>query len=270
MFVAALRRAAAFTYPYVGLRRDRDGEVYSVVGAFVVLNRDGWIVTSAHIVQEILGLDGGGPVGAEQHADPSPSPHTELWALPRFTEVRTQLTTVHVNRVSDLAVARLEPFEATSVPGFPVLRNARSAPIEQGESVCRLGFPFHTVHATYSQETDEFDIDAGAFPVPRFALDGIVSRFNVHREPGGSAATFIETSTPGLRGQSGGPLLDVVGRVCGIQSHTVHLDLGFDAQYTSPGAAGGVERQFLNVGAAAHVDELLALLDDKGIAYEAG
>lgn len=38
---------------------------------------------------------------------------------------------------------------------------------------------------------------------------------------------FIETSTPRLRGQSGGPIFDVNGAIWAIQSQTHHLKLGF-------------------------------------------
>ena len=137
-------------------------------------------------------------------------------------------------------------------------------------SVCRLGFPFYDVPARYNEERDEFVLDDRAFPVPRFALDGIVARFNRRiAEDGVSSALYIETSTPGLRGQSGGPLLDTSGRVCGVQSHTTHVDLGFDAQYaTQDGVV--TERQFLNVGAATHVDEVRALLDSADVKYQVG
>ena len=110
----------------------------------------------------------------------------------------------------------------------------------------------------------------GAFPVPSFALDGIVSRFRrVTADDGSAQATFVETSTPGLRGQSGGPLLDAAGRVCGIQSHTIHLDLGFDAQF-SAGDGVACERQFLNVGESTHVADVIALLDEVGVHYQLG
>jgi hypothetical protein len=44
------------------------------------------------------------------------------------------------------------------------------------------------------------------------------------------AAKFVEMSSPGLRGQSGGPRFDVNGMVWGLQSRTQHLALGFSPQ----------------------------------------
>ena len=75
---------------------------------------------------------------------------------------------------------------------------------------------------------------------------------------------FIEVSTPGLRGQSGGPVFDTEGRVCGIQSHTSSLPLGFSPKIEH-GGHKTVENQFINVGFASHVKEVLDLLRDNGI-----
>jgi hypothetical protein len=43
--------------------------------------------------------------------------------------------------------------------------------------------------------------------------------------PANRKVKFIETSTPGLRGQSGGPLFDAKGEIWGIQSRTNFLEL---------------------------------------------
>ena len=273
MFVDAINMATAFTSPYVGLRRRANGEVFSTIGTFIVVNADGWILTSGHIVDEIQschGIEAGEAsmetVAEEQRAG-MVSEHLELWALPGFAESGLRLAEAHVNRIADIGLCRLDRFDPASVRRYPVFRDSARAPVEQGMSVCRLGFPFVEMPATFDESRGEFDLSSGSFPMPRFALDGMVSRFNRHfADDAASSALFIETSTPGLRGQSGGPLLDVEGRVCGIQSHTSHLDLGFDAQYFIEGEIV-LERQFLNVGVATHVDEVRALLDRVGVSH---
>lgn len=270
MFAEALRSATGFTYPYVALRQSASGNVYSMLGAFVVVNPAGWIVTSAHIVEELLAAQrsaeadrpNGGP---EERV----TQRSEIWALPGFESTHPQLTGGRVNPAADLAVGRLEPFDATSISAYPVLRDNARAPLMQGEGVCRYGFPFHAVKATTDGQGG-FRVAEDAFPVSSFALDGIIARFNRRALTPGSSGLFIETSTPGLRGQSGGPLLDRAGRLCGIQSHTAHLDLGFDAAYTDAEGKAVTERQFLNVGLASHVDEMRALLDAAGATYELG
>lgn len=268
MFAHAIKVASQFTEPYVGLRLRENGDVFTTMGAFIVINPDGWILTSGHIVSEILARRNGAQ--GESGGPDQICAHSDIWAVPGFMDTPAQLVKAHVNAVADVALCRLEPFDATNISAYPVFRDTAVAPIEQGMSVCRLGFPFCDMPARYRHESGEFALEEHAFPVPRFALDGIVARFNRRfTEDGSTSALFIETSTPGLRGQSGGPLLDVDGRVCGIQSYTTHVDLGFDAHYTAD--TGLVtERQFLNVGAATHVDEVRALFNSAGIAYRRG
>jgi hypothetical protein len=271
VFTQSIEIASGFTSPYVGLRRRADGEVFTTIGAFVVLDADGWVLTAGHVVDEILAAQTGNEMAGDAgEGGGGVTAHTELWAVPGFMSTRPRLVEAQVNRVADIGVCRLEPFDPEAICAVPVLRDTLRAPIEQGMSVCRLGFPFCDVPATYDTDRDEFTFDERAFPVPRFALDGIVARFNRRfGDDGTTSALYIETSTPGLRGQSGGPLLDTAGRVCGVQSHTAHIDLGFDARY--PTDVGTVtERQFLNVGTATHVDEVRAMLDAVGVKYRLG
>jgi S1-C subfamily serine protease len=270
MFTQAVRTAAQFTFPYIGLRRRRCSHVYSTMGAFMILNAEGWVLTSSHLVDEILAIEREVQASAQTTGDQVCTEHAEIWAVPGFGETRPRLAEVTVRPLADLALVRLEPFDATVVGQFPLLRDVTRAPVEQGMSVCRLGYPFHDIAADWNAERKEFALGPEAFPVPSFVLDGIVARFHrVSSDTGGESATFIETSTPGLRGQSGGPLLDVEGRVCGVQSHTTHLDLGFDAGFQA-GETTVTERQFLNVGAATHVSEVIALLDQVGVRHALG
>jgi Trypsin-like peptidase domain len=270
MFAQAIRSASHFTFPYVGLRRRECGQVYSTIGAFVILNPAGWAITSAHVVNEILAVqrEADEGVGSAPPGDHGVCvDHAEIWVLPGFEATRPRLTQAVVRPIADIAAIKLEPFDGSTVAEYPVLRDCTRHPISQGTSVCRLGYPFHDIKAGWDDDRTEFSLPTGAFPIPSFALDGIVSRFHrVSGEDGNPGATFIATSTPGLRGQSGGPLLDANGRVCGLQSHTTHLDLGFDAQF-SAGDEVVSERQFLNVGAATHVDEVRAVLEEAQVEY---
>ena len=271
MFTHAIEVATGFTNPYVALRRRACGDVLSSLGAFIVVNSDGWIVTSAHIIEEILSQERIRETATEEDSDPQRVvAHSEIWAVPGFMARPARMVEAHVKRVADLGLCRIEPFTGEGISEYPVFRDAVTAPISQGMSVCRLGFPFFDVAASFSEERNQFSLDQGAFPIPRFALDGVVARFNRRvSDDGQASAIYIETSTPGLRGQSGGPLLDTNGRVCGVQSHTAHLDLGFDAQF-SVGSQVVTERQFLNVGAATHVDEVRELMDSVDVKYRLG
>lgn len=288
MFKKACEQAIRYTYPYVGLRRKHSGSVFSSVAAFMVLNEEGWCITAKHIFEEIMRAQKSiaGVVTIEkalqtlrnqkggkakhrtreikklegQKAD-SLSNHAEIWASgANWVNVKPRSIEIRMHPVGDFAAFKIVPFTTVDDQAYPLFR---SESLALGLSVCRIGFPWHTVEADFTN--DNFDVKSG-FPAPLFVLEGIVSRFAVDQRQDGSQCTYIQTSSPGLRGQSGGPLFDAEGRLCGLQSSTTHLDLGFDAKYERDGKPK-VERQFLNVGQAVRVDEISKFLDSQGIAY---
>ena len=84
----------------------------------------------------------------------------------------------------------------------------------------------------------------------------------------------IELSTPGLRGQSGGPLFDVNGVIYGMQSATLTLPLGFD-QESRVIKVKGVDKKvndysFIHLGRCVHVDILKSFMDSLGVKYQVG
>ena len=81
----------------------------------------------------------------------------------------------------------------------------------------------------------------------------------------------IEMSTPGLRGQSGGPLFDPGGKIYGMQSATSHLHLGFDIrdkEIIHDGKKSKVSNYpFLHVGICVHVDKIKTFLAEHKIEF---
>src|SRR5437868_11453644 len=54
MFSRALGTMTKFTLPVIFTRQFRKGQLASSLGSFVVVNRDGWIVTADHVVADML------------------------------------------------------------------------------------------------------------------------------------------------------------------------------------------------------------------------
>ena len=98
-------------------------------------------------------------------------------------------------------------------------------------------------------------------------MDGMITRFVGEN----GEITGIELSTPGLRGQSGGPLFDTEGTVYGMQSHTMHLHLGFDMKdhdvITKFGAEKISNYPFLHVGRCIHASQIKKFLRENGVEY---
>jgi len=168
---------------------------------------------------------------------------------------------------ADLAIGRLEPFDGSSLPQYPVLKNPKNLPF--GTSLCKLGYPFYQVPVKFDEVTGNFELSLDAFSFPRFPLEGIYRRNMVvpNSDYGGRPIQFLETSSPGLRGQSGGPVFDSRGTVWAIQSKTIHIPLGFSPTVKDKGREIE-EHQFLNVGLGVHPTLLTQFLRDNGVVFE--
>ena len=144
-----------------------------------------------------------------------------------------------------------------------------STTLQQGKFLCRLGFPFpEFTNFKYNKDTDDIEwTNTGHLETPRFPIEGMLTRHLVDE----GKTVGIELSTPGLRGQSGGPLFNEDGLVCGMQSSTNHLHLGFDMKnldYKINGVTLKINNQpFLHVGHCIHVDIIKDFLKTNGIKY---
>ena len=79
---------------------------------------------------------------------------------------------------------------------------------------------------------------------------------------------ILETSSAGLRGQSGGPIFDTDALVWAIQSKTQSLALGFAPKIKLQGGKEITEHQFMHVGWGVHVSHARELLDKHKVSYQ--
>ncbi len=268
MFANAYRLACGFTFPVIGTNRFVDGRIESGMGSFVVVNSEGWIITSAHIVDGILSF--------HQHQqeiekrkkahlvlDNSLITHQSYW----WGADHHRIEEFHVYKDIDVAVGRIVNFNPEFCTAFPVFKN----PLEMfpGTSLCKMGYPFYDIKADFNADLNQFRFDSSVFPIPRFPMDGIFTRtiFNGRSASQKYDVKFIETSTPGLRGQSGGPIFDKDGNVWAIQSRTMHLPLGFTPKLTV-GDKEVEENQFLNVGWGTHLEPIIQVFQERQISFK--
>ena len=171
------------------------------------------------------------------------------------------------NSFFDLAVGKLYPFDSNNVKYYPIIKNPKN--LKLGTSLCKLGYPFHTIQAVFNEESSSFTLQQGSLPIPRFPIEGIYTRDCIHIDPIdiNKQTKFIETSSPGLRGQSGGAIFDTEGVLWGIQSHTFNLELGFNPQIKKNNKIIE-ENQFLNVGLGVHPEVLVSFLSENKITFQ--
>lgn len=276
MFSHAIALAGEYTRPIIVTKRTEDQTVSCGMATFIVINESGWILTAAHVVQDAL--------VAQQHkverdkyqsdilainSNPQYSPGKkkhEIGQLNKNWEWITHFSmwwaidgitaeVLHIDGLTDLALAKLiGPTDKLQVKAFPIFANP-SNPIQQGTSLCRLGFPFHYVKALFDSATEKFSIP-DLPPLARFPNDGIFTRnMMLVDNTTKQQVHFIETSSPGLRGQSGGPIFDTKGNVWALQSRTSHLALGFTPKVKHDGKES-VEHQIMNVGLGVYVSHI--------------
>ena len=193
MFSEALRDVENYTLPVIFSRRLMNGQIGSACASFIVVRREGWVLTAAHVVQEIA--------MADQHRTElqayeqqrnmilnnsrlsEKAKHKELGRIRRnpqwitnqavaWGSAQCQIRTFHMDAFADIAIGKLEPFDPTWIRSHPVFKNP-AEPMLPGTSLCRLGFPFHQIDASFDQSTGTFQLAPNVFPIPRFPNDGI-------------------------------------------------------------------------------------------------
>jgi Trypsin-like peptidase domain len=198
-------------------------------------------------------------------------PETAIQVKNNFTNCVEQPAEIKIDLhpTQDLAVLRFLGHRRTHYTGHAVfLRD--SARLRPGRSLCRLGYPFPEFSDyRYNPDLDDIEFIAeGRNQAVSFPIDGMVTRLlgaDAH------SVTGLEMSTPGLRGQSGGPLFDSRGLIAGMQTATRHLHLGFDIENMEV-LVNGRRTQvsnypFLNVGLCVHADIIKAFLRELDVVY---
>lgn len=288
MFAKAHELASCFTRPVIISMRLYDKSVKCSGGAFVVLNDEGWIITTAHLWKSFLAF--------QKHANELRAHKKQLEAIEQDQSLTTKQQNKRLRQAKtnpewitnhsfwwgwdgvsikdvkaipkgDILVGRLEPFKQTMVKTYPIIKDP-SKGLNPGRSLCKLGYPFHEIKASFDEATNTFKLAPGVVPLPRFPIEGIYTRNVIagRSKDGKYEFKFLETSSPGLRGQSGGPIFDTSGTVWAIQSSTRHFPLGFSPKVKKNGKEVE-ENQFLNVGLGIHPELMVAFLKDNGIPF---
>ena len=157
MFVRAVRLASAFTRPVVISTRTARGKCRGVVAACTVVNRDGWVLTAAHVLGLLRRLeDEAGRYRAYraevrdlERATAShdsarkrklrhlklPAPDSARDCSAWWGADGAALKDVRLMPASDLALGRLEPFDPAGVAHYPAFK-APDADYAPGPAAC--------------------------------------------------------------------------------------------------------------------------------------
>ncbi len=287
MFAKAYEIASSYTFPVVISTRNFAKNVTGGVGTFIILIEDGWFMTASHIfdiyfqhqahqvaIQQyynrLMAIDLDFSLDeSEKEQLKSQVIYDENWITNHsfwwgFDGLHCEI--FHLLKENDLAIGKFSNFNKDIVSKYPVFKDPSN--LKLATSLCKLGFPFHEIKASFDEKSNQFQIAEGVLPIPRFPIDGIFTRVAQMKKSAENEfdVKFIETSTPGLKGQSGGPIFDIEGNIWAIQSMTVNIPLGFSPKVIVNGIEI-IENQFLNVGYGVHVETLCAFMNKHNVKY---
>lgn len=292
MFESAIEKVLQFTRPLHSITRTYGGLISPGTATFFFVNDSGVAVTCKHVADLLPTADNLNQTflkfKAERDRLPKDNKHRQHLQGLELKYKYNKETTVqlknnflnafdkidqiicHAHPTLDLAILEFKGFNKifyTSHAHF--IKDSNT--IRQGKYLCRIGYPFPEFN-NFKHNPGNDDIewtDTGNPSSPSFPIDGIVTRFVADQHAG--TVTGIELSTPGLRGQSGGPLFDANGTVYGMQSATNHLHLGFDIkdkEVVHEGKKNKISNHpFLHVGICVHADKIKDFLRQHNISF---
>lgn len=299
MFVKGIEIAKEYTRCIKTIMRNYGSEeITKCCSTLIVVNEDGWVLTCKHIVDgllkpvsiinsqynrfkqersQILAMPKGKQKKAmaalEKKYGYSKSAAPTIQILNILLDVVDVFTGVryYVHPTYDLALIKFDGINKMRCNNYPIFKD-NTADLKQGLSLCRLGYPFaEFADYQYNAQTDSLEwIGDGNAMSPCFPIDGILTRFVADN----GTIYGIELSTPGLIGQSGGPLFDRDGIICGLQFETHFEPLGFD-QVNKEIVIDRKKKKvsnhpFMHLGRCIHVDIIKQFMDDNNVKYRVG
>lgn len=284
MFENALEEAMVFTKPIITTVKTFRDKVESIPAAYIVINNDGWILTAAHVIsplikqkQDKLELDEyekkvkgirdseGDPKKIRKKINKLIVKDDWLVSVsPWLGNNNLKMDgDVFFNFLYDLAIVKIKDFKPEEISIYPRFKKAEK--LRVGATLCKLGFPFANIESSFDHETNNFKLEK--LDLTYFPLEGMYTRNIVYQDqPSGGTTKFIETSTPGIKGQSGGPIIDKKGVVWGIQSRTINFPLDFSPIIEKNGKKIE-ENQFLNVSWGVHPEIIVRFLKEHNIDF---
>ncbi|MEP6845735.1 MAG: trypsin-like peptidase domain-containing protein [Panacibacter sp.] len=291
MFIKAIEEAANFTRAIHTILRTYAGkQIIPGAATIFFVNEEGYAITCKHVIELLATSDKlvKHYANFKTERDKLPrdakyqrnlkglelkykfNPETEIQVKNTFVDCVDYMSGVtwHLHPKYDLAILKFDNFKNLLYKNYAVFKKDTSQ-VKQGKYLCRLGFPFpEFTNFKYTEATDDIEwTTTGINSSPRFPLEGMITRFLVDD----NKVFGIEMSTPGLRGQSGGPLFDQDGIIYGMQFATKHLHLGFDLIDKEILINNKVKKvsdySFIHLGQCIHVDAIKEFLREKQVNF---
>jgi len=297
MFVKAIEKASGFLRPiHVVYRYYNEPVVNKSALNIIFVNEYGVAITARHVAEHIEQLAGAGekyrsflrekskPGVTTRTAklrsletkygygvkDTFPVVNASLRFHDCFTEPSPKFRFIHHSQ-HDLSLMIFENFGKRLYGSYARFVSGKTK-IKPGLSVCKIGF-INPQFTNYEFDAGKDEIKWTGYPDRNpvfYPVEGIVTRNLIN----GYYVYALETSTPAFPGQSGGPLVNTKGEVCGININVDSLEFryNFRLPYGKPlkeTVTISYQPKFL-VGNCLHADIIKLFLKANGIKYYTG
>ena len=259
MYKKAIKKNSNFIVPFIeGIKYFDSDEIEHALATMIIVNKKGDIITCKHVANEFV---------INKELENNYDNLLEELDNNRDAAIKKynlEKNTIVLNNISLPFKLKGVTFDNKNYQIF-----SKKLP-EQGQSVCKLGFAFPEYsYFEYSKKDKKIVLKKDMVSnFPFFPMDGIVTR---HVVDDNNNLSMFETSTPGLRGQSGGPVFSPDGIVYGIQSMTKHIDLNFDVDADVKRGSNTKHvtfTPFINLGVAISSCEIIKFLDENNVEYQ--
>lgn len=291
MFKESIEKVANFTRPIHTIMRFYGGkQIIPGAATLFFVNGEGYAVTCKHVIEALIASENMQKTLTEFKSERDKLPKDGkfnsyvkgLELKYKFnSETILQMKSTFVDCVDsitgyswilhpkyDLAIVKFDNYKTLHYSEYAIFRKYPTA-IKQGEFLCRLGFPFPEFNNfQYNVTNDDIEwTNTGVKNSPRFPIEGMVTRFLADE----GKLYGIEMSTPGLKGQSGGPLFNKDGIVYGMQFSTKHLHLGFDIEDKEILLNNKIKKisnySFIHLGQCIHAETIKDFLKEHNVNY---
>ena len=241
MFSKAIEKGIKYTKPLLtGRMYYEKRRIVNGISSLIVLNAEGDILTCGHVADLFMIADETNEVFYPILAELQGKSNKEQAKIEKKYDIKPDtLVALHniivdiadnpgrlniiKHPILDLAIIKLENKENVLIKDFPIFRTENAL---VGEMMCNLGFAFPEYDTFYYDENKNLVCTSNKimnFPV--FPLNGMITR---HIIDPNQEITMFEISCPCLPGQSGGPILDEKGYICGIQAGTKRISSNYN------------------------------------------
>jgi hypothetical protein len=188
MFKQAYDTATKFTQPLIVSHRFFDKTVESGVGSFIILNSDGWLMTAAHNLEasfvfqqhqkeyneyqeKVIKINSNTQIKDSQRKNLAKAIKPNQKWLTHFvilfgTAGEIKIEEYHIHGDHDIAFLRVNKEAVKGLTEFPKIKDPSN--IKHGTHLCKLGFPFYPINATFDETTNGFVFPENVFPIPFF------------------------------------------------------------------------------------------------------